>query len=203
LLPFLVILAAGMVAGAFAGGFEWLYPLRLFAGASILWVFRRKYRGLSWECDWQAPAIGAIVFVIWIGLDRFSNPNADPGVPAALISSSTVATVSWITLRVLAAVVTVPLAEELAFRGFLMRRLVSPDFESVSLGRFSWFPLLASSTFFGLLHGGYWLAGIIAGVFFGLAMIRRGRFGEAVVAHATANALLAAYVLVYHQWHLW
>jgi membrane protease YdiL (CAAX protease family) len=48
------------------------------------------------------------------------------------------------------------------------------------------------------------IGGVIsAGILFGLAVIRRGRIGDAVVAHATANALLAAYVLAYHKWHLW
>jgi CAAX prenyl protease-like protein len=116
---------------------------------------------------------------------------------------STVARVTWISFRVLTAIVTVPLAEELAFRGFLMRRLISSDFDSVSLSRFSWFALLASSSAFGFLHSGFWVAGSIAGILFGLAVIRRGRIGDAVVAHATANAMLAVYVLKYHQWHLW
>jgi hypothetical protein len=34
-------------------------------------------------------------------------------------------------------------------------------------------------------------------------MLRRGRIGEAVIAHATTNALIAAYVLAFHRWHLW
>ena len=38
LLPFLTILAAGMIAGAASDGFEWLYPLRFFAAAGTLWV---------------------------------------------------------------------------------------------------------------------------------------------------------------------
>jgi exosortase E/protease (VPEID-CTERM system) len=203
--PFLVILATGMIAGAAngAGSLEWLYPLRFFAALGMLWVFRRSYASLSWRCDWLAPAIGALVFVMWVALDRFSNPTADREISAALMASSTLARVTWITFRVLAAVVTVPVAEELAFRGFLMRRLLSQDFESVSLRRFSWFALLVSSVTCGILHGGYWIAGSVAGILFGLAVIRGGRIGEAVVAHATANALLAAYVLAYHRWHLW
>jgi exosortase E/protease (VPEID-CTERM system) len=203
--PLLVILAAGMVAGAAkgTGSLEWLYPLRFFAAVAMLWVFRRSYASLSWRCDWLAPAIGAVVFATWIGLDRFSTPTADREVTAALMGYSTVTRVTWITVRVLAAVITVPLAEELAFRGFLMRRLISRDFESVSFRRLSWPALLASSMVFGILHGGYWIAGSIAGVLFGLLVIRRGRIGDAVVAHATANALLAAYVLTYHKWHLW
>jgi exosortase E/protease (VPEID-CTERM system) len=203
--PFLVILATGMIAGAAtaAGGVEWLYPLRFFAALGMLWVFRRSYATLNWRCDWLAPAIGAIVFLMWVGLDRFSNPTPERDISAALMASSTPARLTWITFRVLAAVVTVPLAEELAFRGFLMRRLLSRDFESVSFRRFSLFALMVSSVAFGVLHGGYWIAGSIAGILFGLAVIRRGRIGDAVVAHATANALLAAYVLEYHKWHLW
>ena len=205
LLPFLAILAAGMIAEAAksAGSVEWLYPLRFFGAACALWGFRRSYTSLNWRCDWLAPVIGAIVFAIWIGLDRNARLTADHEVSAALMGYSTAARMTWIAFRVLAAVVTVPLAEELAFRGFLLRRLISPDFDSVSFRHFSWFALLGSSVAFGLLHGGYWIAGSIAGILFGLAVMRRGRIGDAVVAHGTANALLAAYVLTFHRWHLW
>jgi hypothetical protein len=34
-------------------------------------------------------------------------------------------------------------------------------------------------------------------------MLRRGRIGQAVVAHATTNALIAAWVLVRGDWYLW
>ncbi len=210
LVPFLMILAGGMIASAASpakgvGTFEWLYPLRFFAAAGSLWFFRRSYANLNWRFTWYAPAIGSLAFAIWIGLDHFSTPTltAEREVSAALDTLSPIARFIWITFRVLAAVITVPLAEELAFRGFLVRRLLSSDFETVSFRRFSWLALLGSSIVFGLLHGGLWIAGIIAGILFGLAVIRRGRIGDAVVAHATANALLAAYVLVYHKWHLW
>jgi exosortase E/protease (VPEID-CTERM system) len=203
LLPFLMILAVLTIANATkgTGGLDWLYPLRFFAAAGTLWVFRRSYAGMIWKCDWLAPAIGALVFLIWIGLDR-SNPGADRQMSAALLAPAG-ARVTWIVFRVLAAVVTVPLAEELAFRGYLMRRLLSRDFALVSFQRFSWLALLASSVAFGLLHGGFWIAGGIAGILFGLAVIRRGRILDAVMAHASANALLAVYVLASHKWHLW
>jgi exosortase E/protease (VPEID-CTERM system) len=198
LLPFLAILTAGIIARAFSGSFEWLYPVRFFAAGAMLWVCRRSYVWLIWRCDWLAPAIGAVVFVTWVGIDHLLNQSVDPGVPATLPGSSTVGKVIWITFRVLAAVITVPLAEELAFRGYLMRRLISANFDSVSFQCVSWFGLLASSVIFGLLHGGNWLAGSVAGVLFGLAVVRRGRIGDAVVAHATANALLATYL--FHPW---
>jgi membrane protease YdiL (CAAX protease family) len=53
------------------------------------------------------------------------------------------------------------------------------------------------------LHGNMWLAGILAGGFYAWAMLRRGRIADAVIAHATTNALLAVYVLVFQKWHLW
>jgi CAAX prenyl protease-like protein len=120
-----------------------------------------------------------------------------------LAGSSGTARITWITFRVLAATITVPIAEELAFRGFLLRRLVSKDFESVSFTRFTWFAVVVSSVLFGALHGSRWPAGIVAGLLYGYAVLRRGRIGEAVAAHATTNALLAGYVLLYGAWQFW
>jgi len=194
LLPFLAILAAELIARAFSGSFEWLYPLRFFAAAAMLWVCRRSYMRLIWRWDWLAPAVGAIVFVTWVGIDHLLNRSVDLGVPTTVPGPSTVAKVIWITFRVLAAVITVPLAEELAFRGYLMRRLISANFDSVPFQRVSWFALLGSSVIFGLLHGSNWLAGCVTGVLFGLLVVRAGRIGDAVIAHVTANALLAIYI---------
>ena len=96
----------------------------------------------------MAPAIGAL---IWIALAHSSNPAADREISVGLMTYPTGARVTWIIFRVLAAVVTAPLAEELAFRGYLMRRLLSRDFAQVSFERFPWFAFLVSSVAFGLL----------------------------------------------------
>ena len=203
LVPFLMILGAGMVSGAMSGSFEWLYPLRFFAAAGALWMFRNRYSKLDWRVGWLGPTIGVGVFLLWIGLDRLMGAPVATAMPAALGASSAVARITWISFRVLAATITVPIAEELAFRGFLLRRLISQDFESVAFTRFTWFALLVSSALFGALHGSLWFAGIVAGLLYSFAVIRRGRIGEAVAAHATTNGLLAVYVLVYGAWHLW
>ena len=203
LVPFLMILAAGMVSGALSGSFEWLYALRFFAAAGALWVFRARYSNLDWKVGWLGPAIGVGVFFLWIALDRLTGATVAKGMPEVLGASSAAARITWISFRVLAATVTVPIAEELAFRGFLLRRLISQDFESGPATRFTWFSLLASSALFGVLHGSLWFAGIVAGLLYSFALIRRGRIGEAVAAHATTNAFLAAYVLFSGQWQLW
>jgi CAAX prenyl protease-like protein len=94
------------------------------------------------------------------------------------------------------------LAEELAFRGYLIRKLIARDFEDIPLGQFTWLSFLLSSVLFGLLHG-RWVAGILAGMGFAFALYRRGKLGDAVAAHMTTNALIAAYVLVCQEWSLW
>ena len=203
LLPFLAILGVGLLTGAVSGGFEWLYPLRFVAAAGCLWALRREYAGLGWKPGWGAVAIGAGVFALWIGTDALLGRPARDAMPPSLASASSAVRASWIAIRILAAAVTVPIAEELAFRGFLLRRFLSPDFETLPLRTFTWLGLIGSSVAFGLLHGRLWPAGIAAGLAYGWALVRRGRIGDAVAAHAVTNALLAVYVLAAGQWHLW
>jgi CAAX prenyl protease-like protein len=112
------------------------------------------------------------------------------------------AAILWLALRTVGAVVTVPIAEELAFRGYLMRRLVSRDFQSVAPVSLSWLSLLVSSVLFGALHESI-IAGTLVGLLYGLTYRRRGSLADAVVAHGVTNALLAAYVLVTGSWGLW
>jgi CAAX prenyl protease-like protein len=105
-------------------------------------------------------------------------------------------------LRAIGSIVAVPIAEELAFRGYLTRRFIADDFEQVPLGAFTWYSLILSSLLFGLLHG-RWLAGTLAGVLFAVALYRRGRMLDAIIAHATANALVTMYVLYTQNWAAW
>ena len=108
----------------------------------------------------------------------------------------------WVGCRVIGAVITVPVAEELAFRGYMMRKLIASEFATVRLGQFTWHSFLLSSLLFGVLHG-RWLAGTLAGMGYALVLARRGHLADAVLAHMTTNTLLAAYVLSYRAWALW
>ena len=82
LTPFLAILAAGLATRAATGDFEWIYGLRVAAAGAALWLFRRGYRELDWRCGPSAFAMGAAVFALWVGLDRFLGiaPMAAPAV---------------------------------------------------------------------------------------------------------------------------
>ena len=199
----LAILAAAMISRATSATFEWMYPLRFFAAAGVLLFYRRKYASIDWRFGWAAPVAGGLVFAFWIALDRYAGPDVHRSMPLGLILVPSATRITWLVFRTLAAVITVPIAEELAFRGFLLRRLISADFESVSLQRWSFLAVAGSSIAFGLLHGDRWIAGTIAGLLYAGAQKWRGRLGDAVVAHAITNALIAVWVLSGGDWSLW
>jgi exosortase E/protease (VPEID-CTERM system) len=202
LAPFMAILATSMITGALSAGFDRLYPVRVVAAAATLWTFRKSYTDLRWSWSWGAIGIGALTFAIWVALAPAVSPDKD-GWPAALNAMHPAWAAFWLTTRVIGYVLLVPIAEELAFRGFLPRRLMRADFQSVPSGEFSWTTWIVSSVLFGALHGTMWLAGSIAGMLFGLALYRRRALGDAVQAHATTNLLLALYAFGTGRWSVW
>jgi exosortase E/protease (VPEID-CTERM system) len=201
LMPLLAILAAGTVSRAMSSDFEFLYPLRFIAALGVLLYFRRQLSALDWHFTWRGPAVGAAVFLMWIAAAHFL--QAPASMPGKLAALSAPLRDSWIGVRVMAAVFTVPLAEELAYRGYLMRRLSHREFDSVPFRSVRWPALAISAVVFGVAHGALWLPGIAAGVAFGWLLMHTGRIGESVVAHALANGLIAASVLAANQWQLW
>jgi exosortase E/protease (VPEID-CTERM system) len=208
LLPFLAVLAAASISKAASSGFEWAYPLRFFAAGVVLWHYRAEYRRIDWAFTWRGPIIGALVFAMWLGLSHWPvlsgwSAPATSSLGATLTAMRPARRILWLTVRVAAAVLTVPIAEELAFRGFLLRRLVSADVESVAYRCVTPLAILLSSIAFGLMHGRLWLAGIVAGAAYALVLRRTNRLGEAVAAHATTNLLLAVWVLTQGDWGLW
>ena len=199
LCPFMALVGITLVTGAFSSGFDPLYPLGLIVTCGLLWRYRKYYDDLCWTFAPQAVAIGVTVFALWIALEPWKSGKTPPTAPVSLAGAGAVA---WIIARALGSVLVTPLVEELAFRGYLTRRLMAADFKSVPQGTFSWPSFLVSSSLFGILHD-RWIAGIIAGMFYALALYGRRKLSDAVLAHATTNALIAAHVLASGKWSLW
>ena len=202
LLPFIAILLTGFLSQAASAGFDWLYPLRFFAVCAALWFYRAEYRRINWRFGWPGALAGLLVGVAWIIIEDRQHAGAG-ALGAALAALPAAQRLLWITFRALAAILTVPIAEELAFRGFAARRFHSPDIESVSYRSLTPFAILLSSVLFGLMHGSMWWMGILAGILFALVAKFRNRLGEAVLAHAVANALIAFWVLTRGDFSLW
>ena len=203
LTPMLAVVATAMITGLFSDGFDRLYPLRVLAAAAILIYFRRAYSGLRWTVSWRAVAAGVLVFGLWLALgDSDSGVSVGGGTKARWEALSPALKWTWMFGRVVGSVALAPLVEELAFRGYLIRRLIARDFAAVSPTRLTWTSLLISSLLFGALHQ-RWLAGAAAGVIYALAQRRRGELADSVVAHATTNALLATQALATGDWSSW
>ncbi len=203
LAPLLTILLIAMLTRLAGAGFDSLYPLRVIGAAAVLWFYRDQLAGFRRDLSWFPLMLGGAVFIEWIVLQRPSDVSAEDLAFATRFGSLPASISSlWLVIRVIGAVITVPLAEELAFRGYLLRKLVNADFAQVDFRHFTLLSFVVSSTLFGLLHQ-QWLAGVIAGMLFAAAVYRRGALFDAVIAHSTANALLAVYVLTTHRWSLW
>jgi CAAX prenyl protease-like protein len=159
----------------------------------------------------QSIAIGAAVFLAWIGPDLiwhgyrdlalFSNPitgHIHSSIPANSLSDSWF--LCWRTVR---AVVIVPIVEELFWRAWLMRWLIYKDFERVPLGTYSAFAFWLTAILFASEHGPYWDVGLIAGVVYNAWMVRTKSAADCILMHAITNGLLCAYVIGTGQWQYW
>jgi exosortase E/protease (VPEID-CTERM system) len=193
LLPLLVIVAVGLVTSALAETIDWLYPLRLLAGAAVLlWVWRTLAIGRPWFTV-TPIAVGAGVCLLWILLGA-PDPEADAAVAEAWQKQAAIVAWPWLLCRLLGAIILAPIAEELVFRGYLLSRLSRMDLVLLGRVRYSWIAVLVSSVLFGVLHDA-WLAGTLAGLAYGWLRQHSDSIWSPIVAHAATNALLAAFVI--------
>ncbi|GJL92905.1 exosortase E/protease, VPEID-CTERM system [Hyphococcus sp.] len=199
LAPFLAMTAATIIGAAFSGEGYWAYGLRVAAILLALTAFWRFYKTLDWRIGLSPILIGVVVGAVWIATDPGKGSDSALGdwlgaLPAALM-------ILWLVLRIFGTVILAPIAEELAFRGYLHRKLIAEKFEHVAAGAFSWAALIVSSALFGVLHD-RWLSGALAGAMFALALYRSGKITGAIAAHLTANAIIAFWAVMFGQWSL-
>lgn len=199
LAPFMAMTAASVVAAAFSAGGYWLYGLRVLAAGAALLAVARCWRRLDWRCGAEPLLLGLLVGAAWIATDP---ERSDPSPLGDWLSSlSAPLAIVWIIIRVIGTTLIAPIAEELAFRGYLHRKLIADRFETVAEGAFTWKALVVTSLLFGAIHG-RWLSGALAGAVFAIAMARSGKLSGAVVAHVAANALIALWAIAFGQWSL-
>jgi CAAX prenyl protease-like protein len=199
LAPRLATLATALVTSAWSSGpLDRLYALRVAAGAGVLVLLRAGLPRL--RVGWAAlpVALGAGVAALWV----LAAPGDPRPLAQALAGLDPVERWAWIAARVAGSCAVIPVVEELTFRGFLLPWLAHPDFERAPATRVSWPALALSSLAFGSLHH-QWILGTVAGAAFAVARQRRGRLGDAILAHAVANLGIALAVLLGGRWELW
>jgi exosortase E/protease (VPEID-CTERM system) len=199
LAPFVAMMAAQIAIRAFAPHDQALYPLKVAAIAAAVYLYRRAYLRFADGPSLLAIGLGVAAGVLWIATDPGSGSHTALGGWLAQLTPLTFA--GWLCLRGIGTVVMVPIAEELAFRGYLYRLLISSRFEDVDLRAFSMRALIISSVLFGFMHD-RWLAAAAAGVLYALLMCRKGRLSDAIAAHAATNAVIFAWAVAAGDWSL-
>lgn len=196
-----------------------ILPLRDWTGQALWLAVMIAVIGLVSRpvLDFSAPhwtpsaLIGVAVFLLWIGPgvlfpgyrhhwifeNRFTahaNSSLDPAAHANSFA---------LALRTLRSAAIVPIAEELFWRAWLMRWIISADFRKSPLGAYSPASFWIVAVMFASEHGAYWDVGLAAGVIYNLWMIRTRSLGALILAHAVTNACLSVYVIVAGKWEYW
>jgi len=100
-------------------------------------------------------------------------------------------------------VLLVPVIEELFWRAWLMRYVISRRFESVPLGAYQARAFWVCALLFASEHGAYWDVGLAAGIIYNWWMIRTRNLADCILAHAVTNACLSGWVLYVGKWEYW
>ena len=177
-------------------------------------AFRRSYPQFATRGFALAVAAGIVGFTIWIGLDRVQssipflrdsiqylqgvragfNPFAE-GAPSHV-------QLAFIAVRMIELALVVPLVEEVFWRGFLSRYLISEDFQRVPQGTFTRSSFLIVALMFTSVHPEM-LSAFAWGCMINLLYLRTKNLWACVVMHSVTNGLLGVYVLMTQRWYLW
>ena len=152
----------------------------------------RLYLAMEWRLDLPSIGAGALIGVLWIAT-RPAIDTSNLDLAAGLAAMSPIAFLVWAVCRVVGTTLLVPLVEELFFRGYILRRL---DRGGAGMRVVA---VTVSTALFAFFHD-RWLVAALAGVVFALLALRRHRTADAVLAHATANACIAAWAIGNGDW---
>lgn len=200
---------------------QWIYPLQTFVTLGVLLYFWRQYDfsiGKGWKLGalmgvvgiaiWLAPGHLFRVFEMedsWLRYLGFTE-RIDGFDPTFIHDHSPFWYWCSVGMRIFRATVVVALAEELLWRGFLMRFLIDQygDYWKIPFGRFDWYSFVAVTALFTFEHASVdWLPAVIFGILTYWVAVRTKSISACVVMHGVANLLMCLYTLAYQQWGYW
>jgi CAAX prenyl protease-like protein len=210
--PFLVFVGCMTVQFAVHLPAHWYYPARFLAVLLTIGLVSRPVLRLCLRPGFPLASmgIGIAVFLIWIGPDALWGyrhhwlfDNFIAGTAASSVDAVLKQNVMFVGLRVAVSVALVPVLEELFWRGWLMRWLISQDFLKVPMGTYARNAFWIVAVLFASEHGPYWEVGLAAGIVYNWWIVRTRNLADCILAHAVTNGLLSVYVLMTGQWQYW
>jgi len=207
IVPFVVFAVLTLAQGLFGEtGAYWIYTLKTLSGAWLIWLVWKHVKEMRWNFSWEAIVAGIAVFVAWVGLDGLYPPVFGERTAAfnPLESYGGGSAIAWmfIAVRISGSSLVVPMLEEVFYRSFLYRCLIKTDFLSVPLKSFNLAAFLIVCAGFGLSHF-EWLPAILCACVYQGLVIRKGRLGDAITAHAITNFLLGLWVVWQSAYRFW
>jgi CAAX prenyl protease-like protein len=227
LLPMMVFLGLVWVGGNWSKEHPWTYPAayaaRTFSVAGLLFWLWPYYTKISWRYWWVGVIVGIIGIFQWVPMQlwlqdqlpkllsgkwsalatKLFGASSDAFNPETFFHTSA-GFWSFVAVRMIGAVLVVPVMEELFWRDFLWRQILAPnDFKLAKVGEFGWAPFLIVPAVFALVHGNWWLSAVVWGLMIAVLLVTTKSLGACIIAHGVTNLLLALYVLKTHDWAFW
>lgn len=217
LMPMIIFLSiTALEGGKYAEKYyPLLYTFKIVVVTALWWGCRHCYPKWSWS-GWSSGCLAGIFgAMIWIGTSHWTLTFVlGDMLPKWLVADERIAfnpfdaieasrgVYAFLAIRLFGLVVTVPLVEEVFWRGFLIRYLINEDFEQVPIGQLTLFSFTAVTLLFALVHPEF-IAAIIWGAAINILLLKTRNLSACVIAHAVTNLLLGAYILSTSRWELW
>jgi CAAX prenyl protease-like protein len=210
--PFAVFLLCLLIAGRTTIPQPWESVAWVgVVAVTIALTSRQLVAGLRLSSGVMSLLVGVGVFLLWVAPDALVPgwreswvfQNSITGHVKISIAPAELSSPLVLWLRVVRAVVLVPILEELFWRGWLPRWIQDTKFERIPPGTFTAFAFIVTAVLFAAEHGPFWEVGLLAGLVYNWWMWRTKSLGDLVLAHAVTNACLAGYVVLTQQWQFW
>ena len=193
LIPLVIFIGVSLLAKSVTAEFSWAYPIPVLITLGALYQMRGQLLALITRPSLQSIALGVAAFFIWIYMIP-DEPDKSALFYEELSSVSIGLGIGWLLFRIVGAVVVVPIAEELCFRGFFQPALAGWLGSRVSMSFAVNLSLVATALLFGVMHSNI-AAATAAGLLYGVAYRSRDQISDPICAHAVTNLLLAFYVI--------
>jgi hypothetical protein len=176
----------------------------------LIWFWRAgDYPELDLKPSLLGVAAGLVGFLFWVAPEKLLSgipmigeaSGFDPG------SAGEEWRIPLSAVRMIGAVLVVPIFEELFLRSFLLRFVDatednSDDFRDLPIGRYRIVSFLVVVAAMALTHH-RWIRGGLYSALMCFVLYRSKRMGSVIWAHAITNLLLGTYVLYSGEWSFW
>lgn len=217
IVPFVAYLLGTLFASRFEGEqYAVAYSVVAFIVAVVIGFLLAKDQvfKVHWKVHWGI-LVGLVGIALWIflcGLDlerkiasllpEFLQPESRVAFNPFDELANQWAFIAFLTSRLVGIAILVPIAEELFWRGFLLRWLIDPEYDKVPLGEFTLSSCAIVTLMFTLAHP-EWFAAAVYGLLINGLLYWKKDLWLCIVAHGVSNLTLAIYVMATGTWELW